>query len=118
MRIAIGSDHAGFELKEAVKAFLAQEHHDVLDVDAFTSSVERPNSAEAEMNVLVLGRRRYRSRALGSLDSRLRALPQLGSRSGSTTSGAAPSRAESSRTSWPRTVCAASRRTPRSSRRP
>jgi len=32
MRIAIGSDHAGFELKEAVKAFLTSEHFDVLDV--------------------------------------------------------------------------------------
>jgi len=32
MRIAIGSDHAGFDLKEAAKAFLAAEHCDVLDV--------------------------------------------------------------------------------------
>ncbi len=32
MRIAIGSDHAGFDLKEAVKAFLVEENHEVLDV--------------------------------------------------------------------------------------
>ena len=32
MRIAIGSDHAGFALKEAVKAFLAAEHREVLDL--------------------------------------------------------------------------------------
>jgi ribose 5-phosphate isomerase RpiB len=28
MRIAIGSDHAGFALKEAVKVFLTAEHRD------------------------------------------------------------------------------------------
>ena len=32
MRIAIGSDHAGFALKEQVKATLAAEGHDVVDV--------------------------------------------------------------------------------------
>ena len=32
MRVAIGSDHAGFELKEAAKAFLAAEGGEVLDV--------------------------------------------------------------------------------------
>ena len=32
MRIAIGSDHAGFELKEAMKTFLLAEHHEVVDV--------------------------------------------------------------------------------------
>jgi transaldolase/glucose-6-phosphate isomerase len=30
MRIAIGSDHAGFELKEAMKAFLVEDHHEVV----------------------------------------------------------------------------------------
>jgi hypothetical protein len=29
MRIAIGSDHAGFALKEAVKVFLTAEHRDI-----------------------------------------------------------------------------------------
>ena len=32
MRIAIGSDHAGFELKETLKAFLAGKHREVVDV--------------------------------------------------------------------------------------
>ena len=32
MRIAIGSDHAGFALKEVIKSFLTGEHGDVLDV--------------------------------------------------------------------------------------
>src|SRR5690349_17632272 len=32
MRVAIGSDHAGYELKEAVKAFLIEEHSEVVDV--------------------------------------------------------------------------------------
>src|SRR5215510_8268936 len=32
MRVAIGSDHAGFALKEAVKVFLTEEHGDVLDL--------------------------------------------------------------------------------------
>src|SRR5580765_4643727 len=32
MRVAIGSDHAGFDLKEAAKALLLAEHCEVLDV--------------------------------------------------------------------------------------
>src|SRR2546426_12505116 len=32
MRIAIGSDHAGYPLKEDLKAFLTREGHDVIDV--------------------------------------------------------------------------------------
>jgi transaldolase/glucose-6-phosphate isomerase len=32
MRIAIGSDHAGFDLKEALKGFLGDEKHEVVDV--------------------------------------------------------------------------------------
>ena len=37
MRVAIGSDHAGFELKEAVKAFLQAENCEVLDVGTRSS---------------------------------------------------------------------------------
>jgi ribose 5-phosphate isomerase B len=32
MRIALASDHAGFELKQHVKALLAEEGHEVVDV--------------------------------------------------------------------------------------
>jgi len=32
MRLVLGSDHAGFELKEAVKALLADEGHEIVDV--------------------------------------------------------------------------------------
>ena len=35
MRIAIGSDHAGFELKEAVKVFLIEQKHELLDVGTY-----------------------------------------------------------------------------------
>src|SRR6185295_11269663 len=48
MRIAIGSDHAGFELKEAAKAFLLAEHVDVLDVGTHSSDpVDYSDYAEA-----------------------------------------------------------------------
>jgi len=48
MRIAIGSDHAGFDLKEAAKAFLAAEHCDVLDVGTHSREpVDYSDFAEA-----------------------------------------------------------------------
>lgn len=39
MKIFLGTDHAGFEAKEKVKAFLMQEGHDVSDCGAFTFDV-------------------------------------------------------------------------------
>ena len=48
MRVAIGSDHAGFELKEAAKAFLRAEHCEVLDVGtASRDPVDYSDYAEA-----------------------------------------------------------------------
>ena len=35
MRIAIGSDHAGFALQELVKGFLEKDGHEVLDCGCF-----------------------------------------------------------------------------------
>jgi ribose 5-phosphate isomerase B len=66
MRIAIGSDHAGFELKEQVKRRLADAGHEVVDVGTFSEdSTDYPEHAaagagmvadgEAERGVLVCG---------------------------------------------------------------
>src|SRR6516164_7622280 len=37
MRVAIGSDHAGFTLKEALKGLLTAQHREVLDVGTHTA---------------------------------------------------------------------------------
>ena len=48
MRVAIGSDHAGFPLKEAIKAIVGREYGEVLDVGTDgTDSVDYPDYAEA-----------------------------------------------------------------------
>src|SRR5262249_9358495 len=48
MRIAIGSDHAGLALKEAAKAFLTAENHEVLDLGTHSPDpVDYSDYAEA-----------------------------------------------------------------------
>jgi ribose 5-phosphate isomerase B len=48
MRIALGADHAGFELKRELTAGLAQQGHEILDVGTFTAAaVDYPDIAEA-----------------------------------------------------------------------
>ena len=48
MRVAIGSDHAGFELKEAIKAFLTAENRQVLDVGTHSKDpIDHPDFTEA-----------------------------------------------------------------------
>src|SRR5687768_2637787 len=48
MRIAVGSDHAGFALKEKVAAHLRQHGHDVVDHGTTsTASVDCPDFAAA-----------------------------------------------------------------------
>ena len=48
MRIAIGSDHAGFDLKGEVKTFLIEENHQVIDVGTYSKDpVDYPDYAEA-----------------------------------------------------------------------
>ena len=48
MRIAIGSDHAGFALKEAVKAFLTADDREILDLGTHsTDPVDYADYAEA-----------------------------------------------------------------------
>jgi ribose 5-phosphate isomerase B len=47
MRIAIGADHAGFEMKRDLAGFLAKNGHEITDVGAFTSApVDYPDIAE------------------------------------------------------------------------
>ena len=48
MKIAIGADHAGFELKESVKARLLEWKHQVLDLGTHSAEpVDYPDYAEA-----------------------------------------------------------------------
>src|SRR6059058_3185621 len=57
MRIAIGSDHAGFALKEDLAAYLREQGHQVLDVGTHsTAPVDYPDYAEAVGNAVLDGR--------------------------------------------------------------
>ncbi len=48
MKIVVGSDHAGFPLKEEMAHILRQDGHEVVDVGAFsTAPVDYPDSAAA-----------------------------------------------------------------------
>ncbi len=66
MKIALGADHAGFELKEKIKKFLQEAGHEVLDLGCHsTESVDYPVygakvakavlQGEAERGILVCG---------------------------------------------------------------
>jgi ribose 5-phosphate isomerase B len=66
VRVHIGSDHAGFDLKESVKTHLVESGHDVVDAGVrSTDSVDYPDLAapvalavstgEADRGVLVCG---------------------------------------------------------------
>jgi ribose 5-phosphate isomerase B len=47
MRIAIGADHAGFEMKRDLAGHLAKNGHEIMDVGAFTAApVDYPDIAE------------------------------------------------------------------------
>ncbi len=57
MRIVVGSDHAGFALKQDVAESLRREGHDVLDVGTdSTAPVDYPDSAEAVGQAVIDGR--------------------------------------------------------------
>jgi len=66
MKVAIGSDHAGYEAKEHLKGWLRERGHDVADLGTHgTAAVDYPDfaarvaravaSAEAEVGVLLCG---------------------------------------------------------------
>jgi len=48
MRVAIGADHAGFELKRDLAGYVAQQGHEVTDLGTHTTApVDYPDTAEA-----------------------------------------------------------------------
>lgn len=57
MRVAVGADHAGFELKEYIKGVLQSEGHDVIDVGAhsYDKLDDYPDFAEALGKVVAGG---------------------------------------------------------------
>lgn len=53
MRIAVGADHAGFEMKRDLAAQMAQQGHEILDVGTHSSApVDYPDIAEAVASAL------------------------------------------------------------------
>ena len=56
MRIAIGADHAGYELKQVIADHLRKRRHDVLDLGTGgTAPVDYPDFAEAVAKALLDG---------------------------------------------------------------
>ena len=57
MRIAVGADHAGFDLKQIIAAYLRHRGHEVVDVGTNSDDpVDYPDFAEAVCKVLLEGR--------------------------------------------------------------
>ena len=53
MRIAVGADHAGFEMKRDLAAQMAQKGHEILDLGTHSSApVDYPDIAEAVATAL------------------------------------------------------------------
>jgi RpiB/LacA/LacB family sugar-phosphate isomerase len=56
MRIAIGADHAGYDLKEIIAAYLRKHGHEVTDTGTDSDEpVDYPDYAEAVSKVLIDG---------------------------------------------------------------
>jgi ribose 5-phosphate isomerase B len=57
MRVSMGCDHAGYRLKEELKAFLTQEGHEVLDFGTDSEeTVDYPDFCAAAARAVVDGR--------------------------------------------------------------
>lgn len=57
MKIAIGADHGGYDLKEKIKAFIESRGYEVDDVGCFsTESTDYPEQAEAVCESVLSGR--------------------------------------------------------------
>lgn len=60
MNIALGSDHAGFTTKEAIKKALEEDSHDILDVGTHsTESVDYPDYAKQVAQAVARGNADY-----------------------------------------------------------
>jgi RpiB/LacA/LacB family sugar-phosphate isomerase len=56
MRVALGADHAGFVLKDAVREYLREQGHDVADLGTHTADpVDYPDYANAVAQAVVTG---------------------------------------------------------------
>ena len=56
MKIVLGSDHAGFELKESLRTFIESLGHEVVDVGTHsTESVDYPDYAEKVARAVISG---------------------------------------------------------------
>ncbi len=58
MKVILGADHAGYELKEALKGFVAELGHEVIDVGAYHYDPldDYPDSARAVGEAVVQGK--------------------------------------------------------------
>ena len=57
MRVSMGSDHAGYRLKEELKTFLQTEGHEVLDVGTYSEeTVDYPDFCAAAARAVIDGR--------------------------------------------------------------
>jgi ribose 5-phosphate isomerase B len=56
MKIALASDHGGFELKEKVKSYLQTKGHDVIDLGCYTEeSTDYPEYGKACGEAVIRG---------------------------------------------------------------
>jgi RpiB/LacA/LacB family sugar-phosphate isomerase len=57
MRIVVGADHAGFQLKQAVAAYLRRRGHDIVDVGTTSEEpVDYPDYADVVAQALLEGK--------------------------------------------------------------
>ena len=60
MKVAIGADHAGFEIKEKIKSFLVKEGHEVIDLGTNSAeSVDYPDFADKVAKSVASGKAKF-----------------------------------------------------------
>lgn len=67
MKIALGTDHAGYDFKEAIQAFLKEQGHDVQDLGTYSKeSCDYPDYAERVGKYVVQGSAQFGVLVCGS----------------------------------------------------